>query len=609
MRKVTSIFILIFILGSFYRVQSSEKIEEAKACLENYVRAIKSEDQKKAEEFWNKKERQRYKIYDWRLKDMVFKKIDLQRLDYHIREAEEKDEYVVMHVDWYYSRDDSNIVQSDIRYFIQEHGKMVGANPIFILTRNWLKKESKHFVYHFKTNREEPDQKLLGKMDDFHEKIVNFLKVEYQDKIDYFRCDSKEEVGMLFNLERSLARSDMINGVVAAVQDFVPHEIVHIISYRILPKDEGKLPPDYLNEGLAYFLGGATFFAPDLMLSWAKRRITEDQTVSLNTLIHDPFNYGSNDGPGLMSSLVKFLIETHGLSKFKQIYGLGREVREQRQNLERVYNRRIEELGRDWKGYVLSLNLSKVKAGVSLEGKEIFHVSDPVGDDKGDGDYTYPENEKAIPGIFDLTDFKIGKDDELVYFQLEFSDLTQAEIESDQGFNGTFAAIVVDADNAERSGNTRLFFNNGNFLLSEKDAYEHVIEVSNAGVLVYDQDWVWQLLFLRAFSERNHVKENKFTFAVPQKIIGSPDSKWKIQVMTGGQWGGYKNTAYGAGSFMKVGEKAKRDEGGGGSDTEFDSEVYDILTPRGKNQVQILSNYDTDKKKRVTIPMISLGQR
>jgi len=609
MKKLISISISIFILESCSCVQSSEKMEEAKACFENYVKAIKSDNQEKAEEYWNKKEKERYEVYDWRLKDMIFKKIDLQRLDYHIRKAEEKDEYVVMHVDWYYSRDGSNIVQSDIRYFILEHGKMVGANPIFIFTRNWLRRESKHFIYHHKKEADEPDQRLLDKMDDFYEKVLNFLEVEYQDKIDYFRCDSKEEVGMLFNLERSSARSDMINGVVAAVQDFVPHEIVHIISYRILPKNEGKLPPDYLNEGLAYFLGGATFFAPDLMLSWAKRRITKDETVSLNTLIHDPFNYGSNDGPSLMSSLVKFLIERYGLSKFKQIYRLGREVREQRQNLERVYHRRIEELDREWKGYVLSLNLSKVKAGVSLEGKEIFHVSDPVGDDKGDGDYTYPENEKAIPGIFDLTDFKIGKDDELVYFQLEFSDLTQAEIESDQGFNGTFAAIVIDADNVERNGNTQLLFNNGNFLLSEKDAYEHVIEVSNAGVLVYDQDWVWQLLFLKAFSEGSHVEENKFVFAVPQKIIGSPDSNWKIQVMTGGQWGGYKNTAYGAGSFMKVGKRAKRDEGGGGSDTKFNPDVYDILIPKGKNQVQILSDYDTDKKKRVTIPMISLGQR
>ncbi|MFQ6032954.1 MAG: glucodextranase DOMON-like domain-containing protein, partial [Candidatus Zixiibacteriota bacterium] len=249
---------------------------------------------------------------------------------------------------------------------------------------------------------------------------------------------------------------------------------------------------------------------------------------------------------------------------------------------------------------------TEIKVGGSLEGKGIFHLSDPAGDDKGDGNYTYPENEKAIPGMFDLIDFRMGKDHEFVYFQLEFSDLTDTGIYSDRGFNGTFAAIIVDADNVEKSGNTRLFFDNGNFLLSGKDAYEWVIEVSNAGILVYDQDWVWQLLFLKALSEESHIQDNKFTFAIPQKIIGLPDSNWGIQVMTGGQWGGYKNTAYGTGNFMKVSKRAEKEEGGGGTNTEFNPDVYDILTPEGKNQIQILSDYDVAKKKKVIIPLLSL---
>jgi hypothetical protein len=607
MKKLIPVFILIFTLGSCPLAKSSDKIEEAKACFENYVKVLKSGDVDKAEEFWNKKEKQRYQLYDWRLKDMIFKKIDLHRLDYQIRKTEEKDEYIVMHVDWYYSEDSSIVVQSDVRYFIREDGKMVGANPIFIHTRNWLEKESKHFVYHFKTKKDEPDQRLLDKMDDFYEKIVSFLEVDYQDKIDYFRCDSAEEVGMLFNLEKSLARSDMINGVVAGTRDFVPHEIVHIISYKILSQNEKGLPPDYLSEGLAYFLGGATFFTPDLLLFWAQRRITEDQTVSLNTLIHDPFNYGSNDGPSLMASLVKFMIETYGVSKFKQIYRLGRVTREQRENLENVYQKKIELLDREWKKFSLSLSLSEIKVGVGLEGKEFYHISDSAGDDKGDGDYIYPENEKVIPGMFDLVNFRMGKDDEFVYFELEFSDLTHAEIGSDQGFNGTFAAIVIDADNVEKSGNTRLFFDNGNFLLSEKDAYEFVIELSNAGVLVYDQDWVWQLLFLKAFSEESHIQENKFVFAVPQEIISSPDSNWKIQVITGGEWGGYKNTAYGVGNFMRVGKRTKKGEGDRTEDA-FNPNVYDILTPKSKNQTQILSDYDATKRKKAIIPMISLKE-
>ncbi len=615
MKKKVCILMMSLILGSCSSPESSDKIDEAKACFESYVNALKSADQEKAKEYWNKQEKERYEIYDWRLKDMTFKKIDLQRLDYRITKVEEKKGYVIMHLDWYYPEDSSNAVQKDTRYFIRKERKMVGANPIFVLTRDWLTSESRHFAYHYKREKDEPNQKLLDEMDDFYEKTVNFLEVAYQDQIDYYRCGSADEVGSLFGLEGSLARSDMINGVVAATRDFVPHEIVHIISYRILPQNERELPLDYLNEGLAYLLGGATFFAPDLILSWAKRRIAEDEKVSLNTLIHDPFNYGSNDGAGLMSSLVKYLIETYGLSDFKQLYRLGRVPREQRQNLERVYQREIQELNSEWKDFVAALSLPEVKAGTGLEGlvlkarpegKEILRVSDPAGDDKGDGSYLYPENERTVPGMFDLIDFRMSEDDEFVYFELGFSDLTDLQIQSDQGFNGTFAAIVVDTDNVEKSGNTRLFFDNGNILLSDTDAYEFVIEISNAGVLVYDQDWVWQLLFLKALSEESHIQDNKFVFAIPQTIIGSPDSCWKIQVVTGGQWGGYKNTAYGVGSFMRTEKRAKKDEEGSGTEGAFDPDIYDILVPEGSDQIKILGSYSQDEKKKVVIPLVSL---
>jgi hypothetical protein len=615
MKKIICILIPSLLLVSHSCVESSDKIEEAKARFENYVNALKGADQEKAKEYWNKQEKERYEIYDWRLKDIGFKKIDLQGLAYRITKTQEKEEYVVMQLDWYYPEDNSNAVQKDTRYFIREDGRMVGANPIFVLTRDWLTSESRHFIYHYKTTEDEPNQGLLDKIDDFYETTVDFLEVDYQDRIDYYRCDSADEVGSLFGLEGSLARSDMINGVVAAMQDFVPHEIVHVISYSILPEDEKKLPPDYLNEGLAYLLGGATFFAPDLMLSWAKRRIAEDEKVSLNTLIHDPFGYDSNDAAGLMSSLVKFLIETFGLSEFKRLYGLGRAPREQRQNLEKVYQKRIGELDSEWKNHVLSLSLPEVKAGTSLEGLvlrarpeggEIIHVSDPAGDDKGDGSYVYPQNEKAVPGMFDLIDFRMSKHDEFVYFELEFSDLTDAQIKSDEGFNGTFAAVIVDTDNVEKSGNTRLFYDNGNFVLSEKDAYEFVIEVSNAGVLVHDQDWVWQLLFLKALSEESHIQDNKFVFAIPQTIIGSPDSSWKIQVVTGGQWGGYKNTAYGVGSFMRAEKRAKKDQEGDGKEDAFNPDIYDILAAEGLDQMKILGNYSQDEKKKAVIPLVSL---
>jgi carbohydrate-binding DOMON domain-containing protein len=295
--------------------------------------------------------------------------------------------------------------------------------------------------------------------------------------------------------------------------------------------------------------------------------------------------------------------------KFKRLYAAGESPADQREILAEVYGRDVGQLEAEWKEFVRGLVLPEVTIADRMRGSEVLHILDPRGDDRGDGNYIYPESERAVPGAFDLIGFKINSDDDLVYFQLQFANSNPAQIRSDQGFNGTFAAIVVDCDDKAGSGNTRLFFDNGNIEFSQVDAYEFVIEVSNAGVLVYDQDWVWHVLFLKALSKQDHIRGNEITFAIPRQIIGTPSPTWKLQVLTGGQTGAYKSTAQGVGRFMKVGGESTQKQGGGGTNTAFSPDVYDILTPRGLDQARILRSYDVKRKKRAVIPMISLSRR
>jgi hypothetical protein len=496
-----------------------------------------------------------------------------------------------------------------VRFFVEKDGRMVGANAVLIRTRGSLRKECEHFVYHYRSVEDEPGDALLSEMDKFYEEVKGLLQVDYRDRIDYYKCASSQEVGLLFGLEPSLARSQTVNAVVASTQNFVPHEIVHIISYRILPRGEQRIPPEYLSEGLAYYLGGASCFSPELLLSWAKRRLEVGQDVFLDSLIRDPWLYGANDGAGIISSLVKSLIEDFGMLEFKRLYAAGESPADQREMLAEIYGRDVSQLEAEWKEFVGGLALPEVTIVDRMRGNEAFHTLDPLGDDRGDGDYVYPENERAIPGILDLTGFRITSDDDLVYFQLRFANLNPSEISSDKGSNGTFAAIVIDCDSEAGSGNTRLFFDNGNLEFSKEDGYEFVIEVSNAGILVYDQDWVWHLLFLKALSRQGHIRGNEVAFAIPRQMIGTPGPTWKVQVLTGGQTGGHKNSAYGVGKFTKVGEGSTQGQGGGGTNTAFSPDVYDILTPRGLDQARILKSYDVKKKKKAAIPMISLTQR
>jgi hypothetical protein len=601
--------LIILLWATSSSAVSSINPENAKTCFDSYVKALQQGSIEEAKTFWNREEVKRYRKFDWQWSLLTARGFNPAFIGYKITETEEKDNYIVLHVEWFYREGKAGPLQKDVRYFIQEDGRTVGANPIFIFTRGWHRENSRYFVYHYKNKSEEPLDDLLKRMDDFYEKTVDFLQVDFGEKIDYYKCDSTQEVGSLFNLEPSLARSQVVNRVVASIQNFVPHEIVHVLSYRLFPPEGSRIPPVMLNEGLSYYLGGASFFSSELLLSWAKRKLETDGNVHLDTLLTNPWAYGSNESAGLDASFVQFLIETGGIAKFKKLFTSYRFPEEADSAFEEIYGRDIQKIEREWKEYVKALNPPEIEINRSNEATVLLHIADPAGDDKGDGDYIYPQNQRAQPGIFDLTDIKISFDQKWVYFRLKFSDLSHSGITSDTSFNGTFAAIAIDSNHRRKSGNTQLFFGNGNFEFSEKDAFEFAIEVSNAGVLIYDQNWVWQALFLKADSQKEHIDGNEFYFAVSQKIIGIPDSSWKIQVLTGGETGGYKNTAQGVGSFLKVGKIATANQGGGGANPHFNPDVYDIFTIGQMNQKKILSSFDVAKKRKATIPLIEMKRR
>ncbi len=324
----------------------------------------------------------------------------------------------------------------------------------------------------------------------------------------------------------------------------------------------------------------------------------------MDSLIRNPWTCGANQGAGLVASFVKFLIDTRGVVTFKQLFSAGEDFDRQEEALKRVFPRGLEEAGQEWEKFATGTPVPEITIDEPINCRKVCYIQDAKGDDQGDGDYVYPRNHRAVPGIFDLTGLKLSLDDEMVYFQLYFSDLSHAEISSDQEFGGTFAAIAIDKD--RRRGNTRLFFDNGKVEFAEKEGYEFAIEVSNAGILVYDHDWIWQAMYLKANSFQSHVKENEIYFAVPREIIGTPDSGWKIQVLTGGQAGGHQDVTYGVGRFMKVGTAPSADQGGGGTETIFSPDIYDILTPEGEDQAEILGNYDAAKGKMAVIPLVPL---
>jgi len=76
---------------------------------------------------------------------------------------------------------------------------------------------------------------------------------------------------------------------------------------------------------------------------------------------------------------------------------------------------------------LLVLVLASVMAAVVAYSQEpmvvVFSASDPVGDDKGTGSYTYPTNAVFKPGVFDLTGFMVMENSTHVAFVVFLRDL------------------------------------------------------------------------------------------------------------------------------------------------------------------------------------------
>ncbi len=354
MKSIASILLTLVICGIFV-CRSSSNVNRAKAVFEEYIKALQRGFSTQAKTYWNKQELKQYKSFDWQWVYLTFQGLNPAYLYYKITDAKEQDGYVVLQVEWFYREGKAGPIQKDTRYFLEEDGRVVGANPIFIHTRGWLQKESKHFIYHFKPKQDPPTGGLLKKMDLFFEKVTGNLQVEYPFKIHYYQCDSAGEVGWLFDLEPSQARSQPMNGLAASTQEFAPHEIVHIISYQILPQNGKKLTPVYLDEGLAYYLGGASFLSSEQLIETAKKEIEVCDSISLLDLMHDPWAYGVNQSAALLCSLAKYLIEIHGMPKFKELFSAGESYDEQPEMIFEIYDQSIEQLQIEWKRFVLEL--------------------------------------------------------------------------------------------------------------------------------------------------------------------------------------------------------------------------------------------------------------
>ncbi|MDI6804596.1 MAG: amylo-alpha-1,6-glucosidase [Bacteroidota bacterium] len=220
------------------------------------------------------------------------------------------------------------------------------------------------------------------------------------------------------------------------------------------------------------------------------------------------------------------------------------------------------------------LNNSEIKKSNSST-KNLIDIDDAVGDDNGNGNYTYPLNPNFHKGILDIVNFKVSYDNDNVYFKLRFKKLVDPGWHPEYGFQLTYAAIAIDQDGITNSGKMDVGMNS-QFKLEPALAFEKIIYVGG-GIRVDNSDGKILAQYIPVDNDvlnpLGDISTGTIEFSIPHKYIGIPDEKWRFTVLIGGQ---NDHGGAGIGDFRGVEAKAGEWSGGGKTDPKLPN-VYDVL--------------------------------
>ncbi len=577
----------------------NQKFDEVLSVWNDYKNAWREKDVEKALSYWNTYELKKYQMPDWQLyhfNQAIYFCINF--ID-SVTQITDHADYVEFDIVW--SDKNKKEFTTMKRYFINENGRWVGINAIYLFTKDWEQLETEHFIIHYENDSSRPDQETINKLDHFYNETCNLMGIQFNEKIDYYKCANGLEVGKLLSNPPAAGRAMPYNKAIVSRTMYSPHEIVHVLAMQMRPRGSYQAIISFIEEGLAVSLGGTTFNSPELCVNWAKQLYKSENMIPLDSLIRQLSQYPADKTYPLAGSFVKYLIDQYGMNYFKALYNQSMATQSCMMTLNDIYGKSIPELEEEWKNYLENIEVSKIKIGLSADAKEILMKEDPLGDDYGDGHYTYPDSDFYTPGIADLISFRVLQDSERIYFGLQFAKYLDRNQENKVGLNGIFASIFIHIG----EGQYRNVIENGNAVLN--DTYQYVIEIGD-GILFIEGGEIdhgfWKTVLFQDVNLDGKGK-SEFIFSIPKDFINQPAEQCKYAVAVGLQHREEGSFMYnGVGGCLKVGIEATAEQGGGATDPDFSPNIYDILTPDHMDQKTILSSYDSENGQLAIIPMI-----
>jgi len=187
---------------------------------------------------------------------------------------------------------------------------------------NWIIKESNNYRFHYHKNSEvyQIIDEIIHNQEICFKHICKVLNINFDTKINYYLCNSPEEVGNLYgDNEPCNAFARKPNEIFAMVNKDIKcigyHEDTHIISYSI------SIPPQvFIREGLAMYFD--KYHLGFNNLNWVAYFIDTNKYISISQLILDDefYKYNWAITYPIAGAFTEYLITMYGIEKYKEFY-------------------------------------------------------------------------------------------------------------------------------------------------------------------------------------------------------------------------------------------------------------------------------------------------
>lgn len=236
---------------------------------------------------------------------------------------------------------------------------------------------------------------------------------------------------------------------------------------------------------------------------------------------------------------------------------------------------------------------------------QIFSQSDPQGDSFGPGKYTYPGDQsfpQELPDMLDLVEFRVVNTDRTTRFEFQFTQPPNfVQPWGGEGYNFHRIDLYI----ASGGKGSQATFRPG-AQVQFKEPWQISLRIRDwqgAYLLHWEDDpedpqaGIWQG---EAEDFNVFVQGNTIVAEIGHSILQPATASWRYYVLIGLQ------DAYGFDHYRKIAAEEGPWTGGGGSETEFSPNVYDILAADANAQKKQL-DWEPGRLARLEPAGISAG--